>query len=400
MASIKIIIRTKPNKDGTYALALQIIKDRKSSIVHLGHDIKQDDWDAINQKVKKSHPNSARLNNLLLKKKSEANDKLLELETKQEDVSSKVIKKQIKPTGGTSFFEQAKIFTDNLKSNGKFNRYTTEIGRVEKFRDFLKGHDITFPEITVNLLNQFRAWLKHTRDISERTIVNYLLLIRTIYNQAEKSHITDKKNYPFGKDKIAIKFPDSIKIGLTEEEVRKLEAVELTGYQHHARNLWLVSFYFAGMRLSDVIRLKWSDLQNDRLYYIMTKNLKSDSLKIPDKALAIINEYQSHEKKNHFIFPELKVLGELKPYEVQRIISQAAKNLDKNLKKILKGIGIEKNISMHVTRHTFAQLAGDKIPVQLLQKLYRHSKIETTIGYQSHFSNKHTDDALDKVLDF
>ena len=58
MASIKIIIRKNANKDGTYPLALQIIKDRKSSIVHVGHSIKYSDWDAKNQSVKKSHPNS------------------------------------------------------------------------------------------------------------------------------------------------------------------------------------------------------------------------------------------------------------------------------------------------------------------------------------------------------
>jgi len=37
MSSVKIILRTKLSKDGTQALALQIIKDRKKSIIHVGH---------------------------------------------------------------------------------------------------------------------------------------------------------------------------------------------------------------------------------------------------------------------------------------------------------------------------------------------------------------------------
>jgi hypothetical protein len=43
-------------------------------------------------------------------------------------------------------------------------------------------------------------------------------------------------------------------------------------------------------------------------------------------------------------------------------------------------------------------LSGDKISIQMLQKLYRHSSITTTIGYQSSFIHKDADDALGAVL--
>ncbi|MNL66011.1 hypothetical protein D3C87_1904190 [compost metagenome] len=48
---------------------------------------------------------------------------------------------------------------------------------------------------------------------------------------------------------------------------------------------------------------------------------------------------------------------------------------------------------------TFATEAGDKISIQMLQKLYRHSSITTTVGYQAAFKYKDADDALEKVLD-
>lgn len=53
---------------------------------------------------------------------------------------------------------------------------------------------------------------------------------------------------------------------------------------------------------------------------------------------------------------------------------------------------------MHIARHTFASLAGDAIPIQMLQKLYRHSHVSTTIGYQGNYINKEADDALDAVI--
>jgi integrase/recombinase XerD len=406
MSSIKIILRNKANKDGTYPLALQIIKDRRASLIHIGHSIKKAEWDNVHQTVKKAHPNSVRLNNLLLKKKAEANNTLIELESNNKDTSSQVIKSRVKPTGNSGFFGQASIFINNLQLNGKYNRYKTEDGRVERFREFLKSrgiHDIQFSEITVNLLNQFRAYLKTTRkvkgvSIKERTIINHLLLIRTIYNQAIKNHIIDKKQYPFGKDKVAIKFPDSIKVGLTAGEVKILENIPLARYYHHARNVWLLSYYFAGMRLADVLKLRWSDFIDDRLHYAMSKNLKAGSLKVPAKALAILEQYLEEHPKHDFVFPELKGLEVLDPYELQRKIAFAGKRLETTLKAIAKSVGIHKNISMHLSRHSFAQIAGDKISIQLLQRLYRHSSITTTIGYQSQFINKETDDALDTIL--
>ena len=58
------------------------------------------------------------------------------------------------------------------------------------------------------------------------------------------------------------------------------------------------------------------------------------------------------------------------------------------------------NIVMHIARHSFGNIAGDKVSPQMLQKLYRHTSINTTIGYQGNFIHKDADDALDSVLNF
>jgi site-specific recombinase XerD len=63
-------------------------------------------------------------------------------------------------------------------------------------------------------------------------------------------------------------------------------------------------------------------------------------------------------------------------------------------------IGINKKLTMHIARHSFGNISGDQIPIQMLQKLYRHSSITTTINYQQNFMHKETDEALDKVINF
>jgi len=125
------------------------------------------------------------------------------------------------------------------------------------------------------MLDKFKAYLKGGLSVSERTAVNHLVVMRSVFSQAIKEGIVDSKYYPFGKGKVKIKFPDSLKIGLSPEEVKQLENVMLEDeFENHCRNLWLISFYFAGMRVSDVLRLRYSDFQNERLHYAMGKNNK------------------------------------------------------------------------------------------------------------------------------
>ncbi len=80
----------------------------KIDVLHtnlLGHYIDIEHWDSKNNKVKKSHPNSESLNNLLSSKLSEARKGLIALQTNNKDASVNQIKKEIyKPTSNLTFF--------------------------------------------------------------------------------------------------------------------------------------------------------------------------------------------------------------------------------------------------------------------------------------------------------
>lgn len=402
MATIKVVLRKKANKDGSFPLALRITKDRKTSFIHLGYNLKENEWNEAEQRVKSSHPNSKRLNNLILKRKSEASDKTIEAETQNDDVSVRAIKRKVKPASGATFTPQAQLYLDRLKDGGNFNVYAAEKPRVRIFKEFIGGHDIAFSDINVALLERFKIHLKSKRGASPRTVMNYLICIRAIYNQAIKEQVVDKKYYPFGgEDKINIKLPESTKIGVSIEDVIRLETVELANPTHdHARNLWLTSYYFAGMRISDVLRLRWSDFQNERLHYTMGKNNKVGSLKLPEKVQRILEKYEPLKTSpEDLVFPNLKGLDLKDTFEVKKKIAYAVNRCNKMLQEYITPIAkIEGKLTTHVARHTFATLAGDKVPLQMLQKLYRHSDVRTTMGYQSAFLYKDADEALEAVI--
>jgi integrase/recombinase XerD len=402
MATVKIVLRKKANKDGTYPLAIRITKDRKTSFIHLGKNLKSTDWDENLQKVKKSHPNSGRLNSYLLAKYVEANDKSLELETAKPAVTAKAVSQKIKPKSGDTVFVQADLYISRLKDDGKFNRWNSEKSNVKHLKDFLKA-DIPFQDLTESVLKRFKAHLISKNKVSERTAINNWITVRSVFSQAIKDGACDAKYYPFGKGKLTIKFPDSKKIGLSLEDVSRIEAAQLSRPEaNHARNLWLISFYFAGMRVSDVLRLCWSDFQDGRMYYAMGKNNKGDSLKVPEKVIAILKQYEDLKQEDtDLIFTELRKIKLDDRFEMERTISSRINSIDRFLREdVRKAANITKPLTMHIARHTFGNISGDRIPVQMLQKLYRHTDIKTTIGYQANFIHNDVDDALDAVIDF
>jgi len=163
----------------------------------------------------------------------------------------------------------------------------------------------------------------------------------------------------------------------------------------------LIAFYFAGIRISDIVKLKWSDFKDNRLFYVMSKNKKPLSLKVPDKATAILDLYKEDSILNNgYVFPFLQNVDYKNAEEIFVKTRNATKLFNKYLKQIASICSIEKNLSNHIARHSFGNIAGDKIHPIMLQKLYRHSDLKTTLNYQANFIHREADDALDSVIDF
>lgn len=107
---------------------------------------------------------------------------------------------------------------------------------------------------------------------------------------------------------------------------------------------------------------------------------------IPNKALAIIKVYKSPKTpKGGFVLPELQKCNTEDLKYLGTRINTAVKKFNKHLLTLSKELGISKKLSMRIARHTFGNLSGDKIPIQMLQRLYRHSSITTTINYQEFY---------------
>ncbi len=402
-ARATITLRKKPNCAGHFPLAIRIIKERKAIYNYIGQYIPLNHWDKKNRVVRKSNPNASYLNSLLLARLGEINRTLLKMELEHKEFTLQQIKKELSTdTRIQGFKELAKAHLKELEENSKLSRLKSDQTRINHLYAYCGAKHLEFRDLDEEFLKGFCTYLKNDKNLSDRSVANNLVVIRTLFNRAIRMGIVDRQYYPFGKGRVQIKFPETRKIGLSPEEIRKLETIDtLTKYEKHAVNVWLLSFYFAGMRISDVLKLRWTDIRDGRLYYRMNKNSKQLSLIVPEKVNDILEDYKQDQRSDDdYILPELKMSLSQSPKDIFGRTRSANGALNKALRKAAKKAKIDKNLTMHIARHSFGQIAGDKISIQILQKLYRHSSVTTTMLYQSNFMTEETDKALETVINF
>lgn len=422
--------KSKEQSNGKAPLTIRITKSRKIAYIFLKYYVTEEDWDEEASRVRKNYPNARRLNILLGEKIAEAEKVVLDAENKGQDFSAIQLKDLISG-GGYSFVSFNKLCREYLKGKkqaNKFNQEISDAARFNTFRKFLKSEgygistdkslakdqdkeidrDINLHEITGSLLKKFEIFLSASTK-SKTTIYNQLNAVRIIYNIALSKDLIDAKNYPFGKSnkQILLRRGESQKIGLDKNEISKLESIDISENNKevveelkrdvkyiknlnsrladlkHARNVYFFSLYFAGTRVGDTLKTRWSDFKNDRFYYIIGKNSKPTSVAIPQQVKGILSYYLATKRNDDdYVFPDLKKAKLNDPRDVYRKFKTANKKINTDLTILSKAAGIEKPISMHIARHTFGNLSKGTLAPEVLQSLYRHSHISTTINYQ------------------
>lgn len=434
-----ILYKSKPNKDGTFPIVLRITKDRARRYIFTSYTVTEEQWNEESSQVQK-HPNSTRLNNLLSKKVTEAEDVIIDMDRDKESLNAFQLQKKIRGGIGRSVYELSKEYLLSKKAADKYNQYVADGPKFKNFRTFLETNkigreietidenqqsikvwDLDVRAINVALLKKYKLFLQTHFHHSENTIYNNLCVLRIIYNKAIEDKLIDSREYPFGrgKERISLKPGESQKIGLDIDELKAFINLDISENNEAllkelkrdvkyvkdiskslsdlrlARQAFLYSFAFAGMRCADIVMARWSDFKNGRYYYTIGKNKKPVNVPIPEAAQIILDALSHRrEEGNEFVFRFLDGIDICNKELLFTKIRTANKKLNDGLKIIGKVAGIVKEISMHIARHTFGNLAKGKIPVEVLQLLYRHSHLSTTINYQTNFIQEQTDVGL------
>lgn len=386
MATIKILLRTsKINSTGEAPLCIRLTKNRRTKFVFLDYRIAPEFWDQKEKRVKKSHPNSSRINNYIAQKFAEAQAWAVDEEAEDKNTTIATIKESIKGKASVEFFPYADRFVNSFEAAGKIGSHRRAKTVIQKLNDYVKGRKISFDQITVSFLKEYEYHLQ-TKEKKNKvnTIHANFRLLRTIFNNAVREDLIPSTTNPFNKMKL--KAEQTHRAFLTEDELSEIDKLQLEeSYMiNHHRNLYVFSAYAGGLRISDVLQLRWKNFDGEKVTIKIHKTQTPLSIKLPERALQIINFYKKENcNGNDFIFPLLKLSPDEKnPNVIHNAISAATAYTNKDLKKLSELAKIDKHISFHTSRHTWATRALTKgMRIEHVSKLMGHAAIKETQIY-------------------
>lgn len=430
MATFTFEIKNRPNRAGKFPIYLRITQNRKHKRIKTTIELnrmndfnpkaKQDNW------IKKQEPNHKKWNDILAKELERGKDAFRKLEEEGMATSaiSSIIAEQGKPS---SFLDYARERTNENFSEGGIRIWRIYNGFCNKLEAFLKENkktDLPFAELSPTLLSKFKSYLHTLHNVREpekmlhpNTIALNLRIFKTIVNKAVKEGLIKPEKNPFlSFENKTIK---TTKEKLTDEELERIKNLELAEGSRiwDARNIFLFSFYCAGIRIGDLLQLRWMNTTPEgRLIYYMGKNHKKRDLLLIQPAKEILQLYwKEGAKPTDYIFPLLDndqpfagaIMPEdketLSPAMKQKLIEQVSSKtsiVNNNLKKIKELAGLNKKLTSHIARHTFAYKAKQAgIPDGRIKGILAHSSLKVTEGYMGEFSTEEDDRVLSSIFE-
>ena len=387
--------RTYKKQNGTQAIRLRIFTSANDiQYIDTGISVLKNQWDDKKQQVKK-HPIEEQLNasmNALL------NDVKI-LYYKNEGVSAKrllQIYKNSKKYDGSSLLNFYQYIVDENKMKGAIRTAKTQqhyIDKLSKFASFL-----SFADISPLWAKDYEKWLI-SRGNKPNTIASNFKCLNAILNKAVKMGLIEKnplKGYE-------IKTVNSKKEVLSIEDIGLLENYEIAPHfkgMELARDIFLFSFYMAGMRFSDVCKLKWENVTDTEVVYTMGKSEKRAGatryIPITPKVKQILERYKANKT---FIFPILDKCDLNNIEKVEYTIYIANNKLNRSIKILAKHAGITKHVSMHIAKHSFASYAvKNNVNLFHISKLLGHTKLSTTEHYLRDFFQKEQTDVMNSLF--
>jgi integrase len=303
-------------------------------------------------------------------------------------------------------FGYASSFESTLRSikefhTGKIFEFNPRKDKVEsRMNDYLNGKPLNFIDITPNWLKNYELSLQK-KGKSRSTLGIYVRNIRVLFNLANKKHKV-KAGYPFTDH--TPKKAKGRKISLTAQQISLIANYKTDHPQElFYRDIFLFSFFGNGMNLSDIARLKYSNIldgeivfvrektkgeeeEEDKLHVIINKNMQSFIETYGNKAIGF----------DSYIFPILKLEWNAERNYAE--IKQLTKQVNKYVRRIATVVGIKEKISSYVARHSWATIAKNSgTSTEFISEALGHSSVIVTKKYLKSFEKSTREEHSEKM---
>ena len=430
MATFRFELNGRPTRNKTYVVYLRVTVGGKRKLIKTMVEIarpsdfnakcKGENW--IRGGVRDAKVLNAQLADILAK----AKETYKELDKEGEVTTVALAKEMNTEVVSPSFLAFARERAQMIYDNGgwrNWRKYCGLINKLDAFRKKRRMADITVADMTVELLTRFDNFLHKWENEREpgkllhpNTIEVQFNILRTLVHRAIEVGIMEASKDPF----LVFKYKGvkTIKEKLDDSEMERIINLELEegSLIWHCKNYFLFSYYCAGIRAADLIQLRWGNVTaSGRLHYQMGKNHKERDLLLVEQAIEILRHYQRDDAKaTDYIFPLLSNDTEYAGYVTQadkdrmrpelrhkmyQDISSKNALINKYLKKIAEKAEIEKPLSMHISRHSFAHIAQESgAESSAIKNILGHSNLATTERYMGSFDTTKTDETLRNVF--
>lgn len=351
-----VVVPSRVNSDGTHTIRLKITNVNTTRYILTKYKVGSEKQFQNGKVVK--HPQAAAINQKL-------NIVLGEYET----LLSKMVAPRATATEIKNFLEQprfagedlceyAKKYIAELNNNGQ-DSYARNMGYTLKYLTECFGENVALSSINTSAIKMWEKWLVRM-GYSPTTINIRMSHLKALLNAAVTEGIVEYKIFPFRGYKMPTK--NVREIWITKDELKKLREAEFTGVsaRRHtvARDLFMLSFYFAGINLTDLMD---ANLDGDTINFVRKKTAakkqgeKGVSLTIQPEARVIIDKYITEDGKLDFGY-------NYSQYEQFRSF------VTKGLNKIGEDLGFEKKLMFYSARKTFVQFGQQLgIPLYVLE---------------------------------
>ena len=398
-----ICYKVRPLRDNTYPLMLRLTQHRKRKYISLGVSVLEKDWDFKKNQPKKSCPDREAIVKLISDKVSAYNSLIMDLTARQQPftVSSLILALENR-TKVKTVSEMYDYLIDEFRKTdhlGTMSVYQQSKSSLTKFNRTL---DIPFSDIDCQWLERYEKWLKG-RNIKDTTISILFRTLRSVFNRALSMKLIKQDIYPFNDFKVSKFDVRTKKRAVTKEDVKKIMSLNLSGerqYMQLARDIFLFSYFGAGINFSDIALLRYCDISDGRIRYIRKKTGKEISFPLSEAGKEIIERYFRPDATSaDYIFPILD--RKMHKTEMQRKnrIHKVIGKVNPCLAEIGKMAGLATHLTTYVARHTFATvLKRSGVNIAIISESMGHSDIATTQIYLDSFENSQIDEAMKNLL--
>ena len=274
----------------------------------------------------------------------------------------------------------------------RISTYKNSVSILNQFKNFLSDKEcgqkgeLFVGNITEDIVRDFLSWgLERGRKTD--TVEKYLETISKICRQASDNGFLCKASAQAITD-IALEdnlddsLARSIKY-LTTVEIGKLVNIDrsiISNKQADVLEMFKFSYLSCGPRISDIITLRWCDIDFEKkeLCKIQVKTRGRNIIPLTDEALKILEEWKG--RHNVFVFGLLSDNFDLKDEVMLRTRRNSITSaINKQLKSISKKVQLDKKVTFHMARHSWAVSALEQgMSISMISSLLGHTSTAIT----------------------